>query len=119
MMTECSIEKISDFIKTLEPSEDERNHVFWLPAVHAAWGRSAYLIDVVRELSGDPNDERSLVLLPRADKEERTRRDFIRSYGPSRDGRSRPLFNHVLLLRPMHSPCRSNSSFNQSVGLFA
>ncbi|RWH76845.1 MAG: hypothetical protein EOQ86_19650 [Mesorhizobium sp.] len=92
--------RLFEFIETAVQSDDDAPPVFWLPAEHAAWGRSATLTDVVREMNSEITPEGGIVLLPRADIDDRSRRELVRQYGGGKDGRSQALFGACVAVPP-------------------
>jgi len=98
MRLPTSATRLFEFLESAMPSGDGVPPVFWLPAEHAGWGRSATMIDVIRQMKGEVAPERGVVLLARGGADDRARRELIRQYGPGRDGRAPPLFDACVLL---------------------
>ncbi|WP_145723496.1 hypothetical protein [Mesorhizobium tianshanense] len=96
--------RLFEFIKTSVQSNDDAPPVFWLPAEHAAWGRSETLADVIREINSEISSEGGITLLPRADLDTRSRRDLVRQYGGGKEGRSQPLFAACVAVPPNALP---------------
>jgi hypothetical protein len=98
MSLPASATRLFEFLESAMQSGDGVPPVFWLPAEHAGWGRSATMIDVIRQMKGEVAPERGVVLLARGGADDRARRELIRQYGPGRDGRAPPLFDACVLL---------------------
>ena len=87
------LSRLSGFLDGIPGADVEGVPVVWVPAAHAAWGESADIVEVSRTLKAALAPAAGIVLMPRADDDERSRRELRRTYGEGRDGRHPPLFD--------------------------
>lgn len=95
------LSRLSAFLDGVPGPETEGVPVIWLPATHAAWGLSADLVEVSRTIKESLSPKAGIVLMPRSDDDEKSKRDLQRAYGGGRDGRYAPLFDTCVVV-PAH-----------------
>lgn len=93
--------RLSAFLDGVPGPDTEGVPVVWLPASHAAWGASADLMEVSRTIKSSLSSKAGIVLMPRSDESERSKRDLQRAYGAGRDGRQSALFDTCVVV-PAH-----------------
>jgi hypothetical protein len=93
---------LSTFLAGATTPETADIPVIWVPAEHGAWGASADLLDVTRQIRTGLAPEAGIVLMPRSSTDDRSRRTLVRAYGAGRDGRQTPLFETCIAI-PLHA----------------
>lgn len=88
---------LSGFLDGVAQVADLEAPVVWVPAEHAAWGASAALLDVARLLKSGLAPKAGIFFMPRADLDDRTRRQLSDAYGGGRNFRA-PLFDNCVTL---------------------
>ncbi len=91
---------LSNFLDGVAGPETEDVPVIWVPASHPAWGMSADLLDVTRQIKSGLAPKAGIVLLPRSDHEDKSIRHLARTYGQGRDGRQIALFDTCVVIPP-------------------
>lgn len=95
------LSRLSAFLDGVPGPETEGVPIVWVPASHAAWGASADLLEVSRTIKSSLSPKAGIVLMPRSDDGEKSKRDLQRTYGGGRDGRYSPLFDTCVAV-PSH-----------------
>lgn len=95
---------LAEFLETTPGASSEDTPIFWLPAEHPAWGASAELIDVARQLKSAHCPNAGIVLLPRWDGDARDKRLLLQSYGAGNSGKPEAVFDICIGLPPSALP---------------
>lgn len=95
------VQRLISFLDGVSGPETEDVPVIWMPASHAAWGASADLLDVTRQIKLNLAPRAGIVLMARSDADDRSKRGLHRAYGGGRDGRPPPLFDTCVAV-PAH-----------------
>lgn len=92
------VQRLLSFLDGVSGPETEDLPIVWVPASHAAWGASADLLEVTRQIKVNLAPKAGIVLMPRSDADERSKRGLQRTYGGGRDGRPPPLFDTCVVM---------------------
>ncbi|TXM95225.1 hypothetical protein [Methylobacterium sp. WL116] len=95
---------LSHFLDGVAGPGSEDVPVLWVPAAHPAWGASGDLLDVTRRIKSGLSPKAGIVLLPRSDNDDRSKRNLVRAYGGGRDGKQTPLFDACVVIPPHSLP---------------
>lgn len=98
------LQRLLGFLDGVSGPENEDVPIVWVPASHAAWGASADLVEVTRQIKLNLAPKAGIVLMPRSDADDRSKRALQRAYGGGRDGRPPPLFDTCVVMPVHHIP---------------
>lgn len=98
------VQRLLGFLDGVSGPETEDVPVVWVPPSHAAWGASVELLEVTRQVKSNLAPKAGIVLMPRSDNDDKSKRGLHRAYGGGRDGRPPPLFDTCVTLPANHLP---------------